>query len=111
MGKKKKRKEEEDSELLLPTEEGQVICVVTEIIGANYIKVFCMDGKSRMTRIPGKLRRRMWINPKDVVLVGVWEFRDDRGDVLYRYSREEKKKLIELGYLDPKLLEFEEGEF
>ncbi len=110
MGKKKGR-ERESEELLLPKEEeGQVICVVTDIIGANYVKVFCADGKSRMARIPGKLRRRMWINPKDIVLLGVWEFRDDRGDVLYRYTREEKKKLIELGYLDESLLEFEEGE-
>lgn len=106
---KKKSEEEESSELLLPT-EGQVICVVTEMVGANHVRVLCMDGKSRMARISGRLRRKVWINPKDVVLVGIWEFRDDRGDVLYKYSREERKKLIELGYLDPKLLELSEGE-
>ncbi len=108
--KKKKRKHEESGELLLPTEEGQVLCIVTDIIGGNYVKVFCQDGKERMARIPGKLRRRMWINKRDIVLLGVWEFRDDRGDVLYRYTRDEKKKLIEQGYLDPALLEYE-GEF
>lgn len=109
--KKKRRKEETEEELLLPKEEeGQVLCVVTDLIGGNYVKVFCMDGKERMARIPGKLRRRMWINPKDIVLLGVWEFRDDRGDVLYRYTRDEKKKLLEMGVLDPALLEYE-GEF
>ncbi len=108
--RKKKARHEESEELLLPTEEGQVLCVVTDIIGGNYVKVFCMDGKERMARIPGKLRRRMWINKKDIVLLGIWEFRDDRGDVLYRYTRDEKKKLLEQGYLDPALLEYE-GEF
>ncbi len=109
--KKKKRREETEEELLLPKEEeGQTLCVVTDLIGGNYVKVFCMDGKERMARIPGKLRRRMWINPKDIVLLGVWEFRDDRGDVLYRYTRDEKKKLLEMGVLDPALLEYE-GEF
>ncbi len=107
-GKKKRRKgEEEPQELLLPTEEGQVICVVTEIIGGNYVKVICMDGKERKARIPGKMRRRVWINPKDVVLLGIWEFDDSRGDILYKYRRDEKKKLIEQGHLDPSLLEFE----
>ncbi|OYT49474.1 MAG: translation initiation factor IF-1A [Desulfurococcales archaeon ex4484_204] len=104
-----KKKESEEEEILLPTEEGQVICVVTEIIGANYVKVFCMDGKERMARIPGKLRRRVWINPKDVVLLGIWEFNDRKGDVLYRYSRDERKKLVEMGYFDPSLLELEGG--
>jgi len=93
---------------LLPNEkEGQVLCVVTDIIGGNYVRVFCQDGKTRMGRIPGKLRRRMWINPKDIVLLGVWEFRDDRGDVLYRYTRDERKKLLERKVLDPSLLEYE----
>ncbi len=105
MGKKKK--EGAEKEIPLPTEEGQVICVVTDIIGANYVKVMCMDGKERRARIPGRMRRRVWINPKDVVLLGIWEFDDSRGDVLYKYSREERKKLIESGYLDPNLLEFE----
>ena len=104
---KKKRGEEGAKELVLPTEEGQVICVVTEMIGANYVKVLCMDGKERKARIPGRMRRRVWINPKDVVLLGIWEFDNSRGDVLYKYSREERKKLIEMGYLDQSLLEFE----
>ncbi|OYT49038.1 MAG: translation initiation factor IF-1A [Desulfurococcales archaeon ex4484_42] len=106
MGKKRKG-EEEARELVLPTEEGQVICVVTEMIGANYVKVLCMDGRERKARIPGRMRRRVWINPKDVVLLGIWEFDNSKGDVLYKYSREERKKLIEMGYLDPSLLEFE----
>ncbi len=109
--KKKKKKHEGEEELLLPKEEeGQMLCVVTDIIGGNYIKVFCQDGKERMGRIPGKLRRRMWMNPKDIVLLSVWEFRDDRGDVIYRYTRDEIKKLLELGILERELLEYE-GEF
>jgi|Deesub1362B_J571_1020462.scaffolds.fasta_scaffold49656_2 translation initiation factor 1A len=111
MGKKKKKKRmQEEEELLVPTGTDQVICVVTDIIGGNYVKVFCMDGKQRVARIPGKLRRRMWINVKDIVLLGIWEFRDDKGDVLYRYRRDEIKKLQELGHVSQELLEYE-GEF
>ncbi len=100
----KKSKESGSKELLVPA-EGEVICVVIDIIGANYVKTLCMDGVERVCRIPGKLRKKVWINVKDAVLVGIWEFQNDRGDILYRYERDERKKLIELGLLSKELLE------
>jgi len=104
LGKKKVEEKVEETPLPNP-DEGTVVCVVSEFIGANYLKVVCMDGKERSVRIPGKLRHKVWINIKDVVLVGKWEFDESKGDVLYRYSRDEKKKLIDGGYLDPTLIE------
>ncbi len=104
MGKKKV--EEKAEEIPLPNpNEGTVVCVVSEFVGANYLKAICMDGKERFVRIPGKLRHKVWINIKDVVLVSKWEFDDNKGDILYRYSKEEKKKLIDGKYLDPALIE------
>lgn len=100
----KKSKDLGTKELLLPA-EGEVVCVVTDIVGANYVKVMCMDGVPRVCRIPGKLRKKVWINVKDVVLVGIWEFQKDRGDVLYRYERDERKKLMEMGLLSKELVE------
>ncbi len=100
----KKDKTNETKELLTPA-EGEVICVVTDIIGANYVRAACMDGVTRVCRIPGKLRKKVWINIKDVVLVAVWEFQKDRGDIVHRYERSERKKLIELGLLSKELLE------
>jgi len=100
----KKGKVSESKELPLPG-EGEVICVVTDAIGANYVKVICMDGVTRVCRIPGKMRKRVWINVKDVVLVGIWEFQKDRGDILYRYERDERKRLMEMGLLSKELLE------
>lgn len=97
-------KEPGGKELLIPV-EGEVLCVVTDLIGANYVRVMCMDGIQRVCRIPGKLRKKIWINVKDVVLVGIWEFQRDRGDILYRYERDERKKLIEMGLLSKELIE------
>lgn len=100
----KKGKVGTSKELLTPA-EGEVICVVTDVIGANYVKTICMDGVSRVCRIPGKLRKKVWINVKDVVLVAVWEFQNDKGDIVHRYERDERKKLIELGLLSKDLIE------
>lgn len=112
MGKKERKggsKRSSEDELLVPNpEEGTVLCIVTRIVGAGWIDVFCTDGKQRRARIPGKLRRRMWMRERDIVLVSVWEFRDDRGDVIYRYTRDEKERLIKEGYIDPEFLEVEE---
>ncbi|MEO3992928.1 MAG: translation initiation factor aIF-1A [Desulfurococcaceae archaeon TW002] len=106
-----KKKSEVVSETPYPDPDaGTVICVVTEPMGGNYVKAICMDGKERKLRIPGKLRHKVWINVKDVVLVGKWEFDEGRGDILYKYGRDEKKKLIEAGFLDPSLAE-SAGEF
>ncbi|MEM2021946.1 MAG: translation initiation factor aIF-1A [Zestosphaera sp.] len=101
-----RKKAEEISETPYPSpDEGTVVCVVTEPMGGNYVKAVCMDGRERKLRIPGKLRHKVWINVKDVVLVGKWEFDESRGDVLYKYSRDERKKLVEGGFLDLSLVE------
>ncbi len=100
----KKGKPSSSGELPTPA-EGEVICVVTDAVGANYVKALCMDGVVRVCRIPGKLRKKVWINVKDVVLVAVWEFQNDKGDIIYRYERDERKKLIELGLLSKDLIE------
>ncbi|MEM1527614.1 MAG: translation initiation factor eIF-1A [Sulfolobales archaeon] len=93
----------------VPESKTQVICVVSQLVGANYVKVVCADEQTRVARIPGKLRKKVWISPLDVVLVELWAEVSDKGDIVYKYSRDERKKLIEYGYLDPKLIEYAGG--
>ncbi|RLI70480.1 translation initiation factor IF-1A, partial [Candidatus Heimdallarchaeota archaeon] len=52
--------------------EGEVLGIVTQILGADRIKVRCTDGKTRTVRIPGKHRKRLWIRQNDVVSVMPW---------------------------------------
>jgi len=99
-----KKTSEAPKELLLPA-EGQIVCVVTEIIGADWIKMICADGSEKMGRIPGKFRRKVWIAPGDLVLAAPWDYQKNKADVLYRYEKDEKKKIIEMGYISKEILD------
>ena len=52
--------------------------IADQLLGASRIKIMCADGKSRMGRIPGKIRKRMWIREGDLLILRPWEFQDDR---------------------------------
>ncbi|HLB72213.1 MAG TPA: hypothetical protein VJJ51_14315 [Candidatus Methanoperedens sp.] len=38
--------------------------IVESLLGANKIRVRCMDGVVRLARIPGKIKKRIWISGK-----------------------------------------------
>lgn len=80
--------------------DGQVYGKVCKMLGNGRVscKVFLETGeKMLMCIIPGKFRKRMWINPGDLVLVGVRSYQDDKADILYKYSAVEAKRLVRLG--------------
>lgn len=65
----------------------EVIGIVDQRVGANRMIVKCFDGNERNCRIPGALRRGLWIRPGDIVIVEPWEFEGDKkGDILYKYT-------------------------
>jgi len=104
MGKKRRATEERAKELRVPM-EGEVICIVIEIIGADHLRVRCMDGAVRVCRIPGKFRRRVWISEGDLVLILPWDFQPSKGEVVHKYSRDEVKRLLSMGLVSQELLE------
>jgi len=73
--------------------------IVTSMLGAGHIKVRCEDGKERMARIPGKMRKRIWIREGDVVIIVPWDFQDERADVIWRYTNPQVEWLEARGYL------------
>ncbi len=80
----------------------EMFAIADQLMGASKLRVMCEDGKSRMARIPGKMKRRMWIKPGDLVIVKPWDFQDEKADVKYRYVRTQavnlsrRKKIPEL---------------
>ncbi len=86
----------------------QTFGIVEQRVGGSRMKVRCLDGKNRLCRIPGRLKRSLWVREGDVVLAEPWEFGgDEKGDIVYKYSKSQTFFLRKKGYLK-KLEEFEE---
>ncbi len=50
------------------------------------MKVRCMDGRTRICRIPGRLKRRLWVREGDILLIEPWELGgNEKGDVIFKY--------------------------
>ena len=68
----------------------QLFGVVEMLLGNSMLRVRCSDNKLRLGRIPGRFRKRLWVRPKDIVLVEPWEIQgDEKGDVVYKYRNAE----------------------
>ena len=85
----------------------EVLGLVEQRVGANRMIVKGFDEKVRNCRIPGALRRKLWIRPGDIVLVEPWEFEGDtRGDILFKYTPSEVEWLKRKGFLQEVSSEF-----
>jgi translation initiation factor 1A len=78
----------------------EVLGKVEQRAGANRMIVSCFDGKTRNCRIPGRLRRRLWVRQGNIVLVQPWEFEgDSKGDLLFTYKPAQIQWLERKGFL------------
>ena len=67
--------------------EGEVICLVESMLGNNKMRVRCQDEKIRMARIPGKLRKRIWMHEGEFIILRPWDIQGDtNGDAIWKYS-------------------------
>lgn len=79
---------------------GQVLGEVEQLLGDRRMSVRCTDGHVRLCRIPGKIRRRIWIKEGNIVLVEPWEVQaNERGDILWRYTYQQADWLEKKGFL------------
>ena len=65
----------------------QVLGLCEERGGGSRMRVRCMDGKTRICRIPGRLKRRLWVREGDILLIEPWQLGGDaKGDVVFKYK-------------------------
>lgn len=68
----------------------EVLGILEQRLGASRMRVRCLDGKIRLCRIPGRMKRKLWVRENDVVLVEPWEMGgDERGDIIFKYRQNE----------------------
>lgn len=80
-------------------EDREILAVVESLLGANRLKLRCMDGVVRMGRIPGSMKKRIWIHEGDVVITVPWEFQDEKSDIIWKYTKPQVEWLDKKGYL------------
>jgi len=103
---KTKNKNQEVRRVRLPR-NNEVLGIIEQRLGANHMSVKCLDGKSRVCRVPGRLRRRLWLREGNVVLVEPWELGGDKkGDVIWKYNPAEVDWLKKRGFLKTLEIEF-----
>lgn len=84
----------------------EVIGIIDQRLGGNKMMVACVDGKVRNCRVPGRLKRALWLRPGDVVIVEAWELDNTKGDVLFKYKPNQIEWLKKNGYLETESEEF-----
>ena len=68
--------------------KGEMFAVAETFQGGSRLQLICEDGKRRMGRIPGKMRRRMWVRENDLLIIVPWSFQDSKADAIDRKSVE-----------------------
>ena len=80
--------EEEYIRLKLPNKsKNEMFAIADRLMGGSRINVVCADGKSRMARIPGRMKRKQRVRAGDLVIIKPWDIQDDKADIIFRYRR------------------------
>ena len=101
-GKNRRRgKNENDNEKreLVFKEYGQEYAQVTKMLGSGRVEAMSFDGKKRLCKIRGKLRKKVWINSSDIILIGLREYQDEKADIIQKYTPAEARNLRTYGEL------------
>lgn len=94
--------EEEKPELrrLRMPKNDEVFGVVERMLGGSRMLVRCKDDRVRTCRVPGRIRRRIWIKEGDVVIIKPWAVQgEEKGDIVWRYTKPQVNRLINRGVL------------
>ncbi|GAA5995612.1 translation initiation complex factor eIF1A [Rhodotorula paludigena] len=94
-----KNENEGDKRELVFKEEGQEYAQVQKMLGNGRVEAMCFDGEKRLAHIRGKMRKKVWINQGDIILLSLRDFQDDKADVIQKYSADEARKLKQYGEL------------
>jgi len=94
-----KNENEAEKRELVFKEDGQEYAQVLKMLGNGRLEAMCFDGVKRLCHIRGKLRKKVWINQGDIILVGLRDYQDAKGDVILKYNPDEARNLKTYGEL------------
>lgn len=92
--KNKHQTSQEQIRLRLPRRNsGELFAIAEQLMGGSRMNVVCADGKSRLARIPGRMKRRARVRAGDLLIVVPWDIQNDKADVIYRYTKTQSRIL------------------
>merc|ERR1712232_757596 len=74
-------------------QDGQEYAQVLRMLGNGRLEAMCIDGKTRLCHIRGKMRKKVWVNVGDIILLGLRDYQDERADVIIKYTADEARSL------------------
>ncbi|XP_032666280.1 uncharacterized protein LOC116841909 [Odontomachus brunneus] len=92
-----KNENETEKRELVFKEDGQEYAQVTKMLGNGRLEAMCFDGVKRLCHIRGKLRKKVWINQGDIILIGLRDYQDAKADVILKYTSDEARNLKTYG--------------
>ncbi|KAJ2493580.1 Translation initiation factor 1A [Coemansia sp. RSA 2050] len=92
-------------------EEGQEYALVVKMLGNGRVSAKCFDKETRIAQIRGSMRKKVWINVGDIILVSLRDFQDNIADIILKYNADEARDLKTYGELpeDTKIEDNEAG--
>ena len=95
--KKAKKKTTDVTRELVFKEEGQEYGQNIRLLGDCRLEIICSDGIKRDGHIRGSMRKKIYINMNDIVLVQINEYEPEKCDIILKYTDEEVRKLKKCG--------------
>jgi translation initiation factor 1A len=94
--------EEENQEFIrvrIPQKE-EILGIIKANLGGSRFEVKCNDDFTRICRIPGKLKKKIWIRLGDLVVIQPWTVQsNERGDIVWMYTKAQAIWLERKGYV------------
>jgi len=110
-GKKYKRNknvaQENKTTRLKDENESQEYAQITKALGNCRFDVMCFDGKSRLATMCGKMRKRVFVNQGELVLVSLRDWQDSKCDIIEKYNPNDVQKFKKMKCI-PDFIKFEE---
>ena len=105
----KKTKHSSESPIFVEAQDDQLYGRVLQVLGNRNTLVYCNDNVVRLCHIRGSIRKDMWINVGDIILVSLRDFLQDKkdkyekGDIIYKYDSDHYSKLKKDSRINGKL--------
>lgn len=91
--------------LLAKIDNGEQYGVITGKNGGRRFDVTCSDGKNRKGKVCGAMKKKMWVNVGDIVLLNLRYCNsiDNICDIFYKYNIDQAKNLERSGHINFKI--------